>query len=126
MKPSAALVVADIQDGPLADALFATGLAPVFRRTLESALDALRRDRFDLIVVDRDHARVDVLEFVLNVRDFDASTPVLVSAAVPDPEHDRALGTQPGAKVVLDPPRSPAFRRCVEQLVSGPNRQSRS
>lgn len=120
MKPRAALVVADIQDGPLADALFAAGLAPVFRRTLESALELLRRDQFDLIVVDRDHARVDVLEFVLNVRDFDPATPVLVSTAQPDPEHDCALGTQPGAKVVHTPPGSPAFRRSVERLLRKP------
>lgn len=116
MKPRAALVVADIQDGALAEALFAAGLAPVFRRTLESALDLLRRDSFDLTVVDRDHARVDVLEFVLNVRDF-ADMPVLVVAAEPDPEHDRALATQPGVKVIHAPPGTPAFRRGVERLL---------
>jgi len=78
MRPRAALVLGTSANGDLLERLFEVGLTPVVRSTMERALDALRRDQFAAVVVDRTAADVDTLEFILNARDVDESTAVFV------------------------------------------------
>lgn len=78
MKSTAVLVLGRYGNTDLIETLFNMGFAPLVRETLPEALDKLRHDRFAMIVVDRRHVDVDVLEFVLNVRDIDATIPVAV------------------------------------------------
>jgi len=78
MRPRAALVLGTSANGELLECLFQVGLTPVVRNTMDRALDALRHDRFAAVVVDRTVADVDTLEFILNARDEDESTAVLV------------------------------------------------
>lgn len=116
MKPRAALVLADMQNKNLADSVFAAGLAPIVRNSLESALHKLRHDQFELIVIDRDHVQVDVLEFALNVRDFDETTPLVVVGRPQNDDEDRALTRNKVAVVVSEPPGSPGFVKKLARI----------
>jgi len=76
--PQAVLVLSSQVETTLVDALVSIGLCPLVRESMQSALDRIRRERFAAIVVDQKRAKVDVLEFILNVRDIDTEIPVLV------------------------------------------------
>jgi len=67
----------------LEDLFFDLGLDWIVRETMPAALNALRHDSFAAVVLDRDHVEVDVLEFILNVRDIDKRTPVVVMSREP-------------------------------------------
>ena len=78
MKPTAVLVLSRDENSYVLESVFSIGLAPVVRDDMHEALDKIRHDRFAMIVVDRNRADVDVLEFILNVRDIDVELPVVV------------------------------------------------
>lgn len=78
MGPQAVLVVSSQVETNLVDALISIGFSPLVRESIQSALDRLRHEKFAAIVVDQKRAKVDVLEFILNVRDIDTEIPVLV------------------------------------------------
>ncbi|NQT87314.1 hypothetical protein HQ560_11150 [bacterium] len=95
----------------------AAGLAPLVRDTISASLHELRRGSFALIVVDRDHADVDVLELILNVRDIDQRTPVLVVGSGAGQEDDSLLATQPLAFVLGDRPTPAQLTGEIEQVL---------
>lgn len=78
MKATALLVLGSVTDRTLVDALFDLGFAPLVRDSMSSALSKLRSERFAAVLVDGDAIDVDVLEFVLNVRDINEHVPVVV------------------------------------------------
>ena len=78
MKATALLVLGSMTDRTLVDALFDLGFAPIVRDSMSSALNKLRSERFAAVLVDGDSTDVDVLEFVLNVRDINEHVPVVV------------------------------------------------
>jgi CheY-like chemotaxis protein len=96
MRSTAVLVLGRHENRSLIETLFNMGFAALVRETLPEALDKLRHDRFAMIVVDRSHVDVDVLEFVLNVRDIDANIPVAVVGQRADGgQEDKILWAQP-------------------------------
>jgi CheY-like chemotaxis protein len=101
MKPTAVLILSHDENSYLLEPVFSIGLAPVVRGNMEEALDRLRHDRFAMILVDRSRADVDVLEFILNVRDINATIPV---AVVGEPsaggQVDKILWAQPRTYVI--------------------------
>lgn len=62
----------------LEETLFNLGFIPIFRKDILPALEILRHDRFKLVIMDLRSLNVDVLEFILNVRDVNSRIPVLV------------------------------------------------
>lgn len=124
MKPPAALVLADKRNEALADSVFSAGLTPIFRDALEPALHKLRHDRFVLILIDRGHVDVDVLEFALNVRDFDQGTPIVVFGAARSPEEDRALVQSNIAVVMRERPGTDLFAQQLQRIAHGDGRTS--
>ena len=78
MKPALVLILGRAGKGNLGKLVFELGLSAVVRERMQDALDRLRRGGFAAILVDQDHVEVDVLEFVLNVRDIDKHVPVFV------------------------------------------------
>ena len=60
---------------------------------MQSVLEKLRTDNFTGIIVDRKHVDCDVLEFVLNVRDFNEEIPVFVLGQSPGKEDDKLVLT---------------------------------
>jgi hypothetical protein len=78
------LVVSSQVETNLVDALVSIGFSPLVRESIQSALDGLRHEKFAAIVVNQKRAKVDVLEFILNVRDIDTEIPVLVVGPLHD------------------------------------------
>ena len=78
MKPTAVLVLASDDEKGLVDAILQLGLSVLTRKTMDQALTAVRHESLAAIVVDRRQVDVDPLELVLNVRDVDQETPILV------------------------------------------------
>ena len=126
MKPPAALVLADRQNQDLADSVFSAGLTPILRDALEPALHKLRHDRFDLILIDRGHVDVDVLEFALNVRDFDQGTPIVVFGPAHSADEDRALTQSKIAVVMREQPGSETFVRRLRRIAQGGGSSTRA
>jgi len=62
----------------IVDALFELGFEPIIRSRTEGLLRKLRRERSEAVVVDAENCSDDLLEFLLNVRDIDQRTPVIV------------------------------------------------
>ena len=117
MKPPAALILGSSRDKKLANALFALGLAPIVRETMGSALTKLRYECFQLILVDRFRVDVDVLEFVLNARDLDEATPILIAGRSMDVEEDQALAGQAATTIVGAAPGTERFARAIEDVI---------
>jgi len=94
MKSTAVLILGTDHNRDLMEVLFDFGFAPLVRKTIRETLDKLRHERFAAVIVDRNHAAVDVLEFVLNVRDLDEQTPVVVIGSSTDAQSDEAILSQ--------------------------------
>ena len=78
MARTSVLILGSNSNKELEDLFFDLGLNWILRETMSAALSALRRESFATVVVDRDRVEVDVLEFILNVRDIDRRTPVII------------------------------------------------
>ncbi|MFQ5631634.1 MAG: hypothetical protein ACE5I1_22910 [bacterium] len=75
---STVLILGNARGGKLTDALYDLGYLPVVRGNMLAALEAIRHSRFRAIFFDQNPTNVDVLEFILNIRDFDEQTPIFV------------------------------------------------
>lgn len=62
-------------------ALLSAGRVPLVRAGMREAVDTLRHEQIEAILVDTTSAELDALEFVLNVRDINESVPILVVAS---------------------------------------------
>jgi len=78
MARTTVLILGSNSNKELEDLFFDLGLDWILRETMSAALNALRRDSFAAVVVDGDRVEIDVLEFILNVRDIDESTPMII------------------------------------------------
>lgn len=94
MKPTAVLVLGTRESKGLVEVLFDVGFTPIVRQRMQAVLEKLRPGLFAAIIVDRNHVDVDVLEFVLNVRDIDEQTPIVVIGQATDTQNDQALLSQ--------------------------------
>jgi DNA-binding NtrC family response regulator len=94
MKPTAVLVLGTRESKGLIEVLFDVGFTPIVRQRMQAVLEKLRPGLFAAIIVDRNHVDVDVLEFVLNVRDIDEQTPIVVIGQATDTQNDQALLSQ--------------------------------
>ena len=78
MKPAIVLILGRTGKGSLEELGFALGLTVVVRERMQDALSKLRHEGLAAVLVDRKHVNIDVLEFILNVRDIDDHVPVFV------------------------------------------------
>ena len=80
MKPTAILVVGSKENNELLEAIFSIGFDPLVRENMEDAIEKLRQEPFMAIIVDTEHldSNIDVLEFILNIRDVVEHIPILV------------------------------------------------
>jgi len=117
MKPTAVLVLGPPGKSDLVDAVFDAGLAPLVRQTIPASLRELRRGRFALILVDRDHSDEDVLEFILNVRDIDEQTPVVVLGRSSDEQDEDVLTACPLTFVLATPGTGERLSAALEPVL---------
>jgi len=94
MQSTAVLVLGSGDNKGLIELLFNMGLAPLVRGSIEGALERIRHERFAMVVVDRSGAEVDVLEFILNVRDINVELPIVVVGRSDDRLDDQILQAQ--------------------------------
>ena len=75
---------------------------PLVRNRIDAALDTLRHERIEGVLVDGPNTDVDVLEFVLNIRDVDGHVPILVTESRETLENLRpALQAFPRVRVAV-------------------------
>ena len=91
MDSAPVLILGSYKEKKLNDALSRAGFTPVVRRSMQEALDKVRHERFVGILLERDWVDVDVLEFILNVREYATDTRIRVVGNSGDPQTDRTL-----------------------------------
>lgn len=74
------LIVGSPSNRELGERIFDCGFTPVYRETILRVIALLHRERFRAVVVDPETVRVDALELILNIRDVDEETPIVVLA----------------------------------------------
>lgn len=85
------MVLGDDDKSPLVEKLSRSGFAPIIHDDMFEGLKRLRHERFEVIFVDRDHLQADVIEFALNVRDFDESIPIVAAGKPSNPFENQVL-----------------------------------
>ncbi|HUW33644.1 MAG TPA: hypothetical protein VM223_18710 [Planctomycetota bacterium] len=129
MTTDSVLVLGTGENLELRERLFDTGFAPLIRGTTSDVIKTLRRGQFAAIVVDADHVSVDLLEFVLNVRDVNADVPVLIIGGQPDPRTGKMLRSQQRIHMLRTTGRSPELARRLRRVLAmdpGRNRRGTS
>lgn len=87
------LVLGTDQQSTLIEMLFDIGVVPIVRKRMLPALDRIRHERFDAVFLDQNRGEVDVLEFVLNVRDHNSKIPVVVVGDISDTREQRLVNS---------------------------------
>ena len=124
MNPTAVLVLAE-ECAEITEALFGIGFTPLVCERMHGALDRLRHERFAAVVVDPTRMDVDVLEFVLNVRDIDAETPVIVVGESRDTQTDLVLQSQRQVILVGESDASARPAEVLERVLSSEDSRER-
>ena len=123
MRSTAALVMGRDENKHVMNLLLNAGLVPLVQRNIPQALDKLRHEHFAMIVVDRSHTDVDVLEFILNVRDIDGEIPIVVIGQSDDTLDDQILRAQPRTFVSGQYDSPEHFAREIGQILTIARRQ---
>jgi hypothetical protein len=78
MRSDAVLIIGDEPQGELLEALFAVGLTAVARPEAVDTLPRIRQRSYEVLIIDDSDPERDVLELVLNIRDYDEDVPIVV------------------------------------------------
>ena len=92
-KSRIVLVLGDDVESQLVERLSDFGITPILHKDdMRAGLNKVRHERFDAVFLDRDHlADADVIEFILNVRDFDAHIPIIATGKPAGTYENRVL-----------------------------------
>ena len=118
MRSQAVLVLGAYANKGLIDILFGIGLAPLVRENIQGVLDKLRHEQCAAVIVDCRYANIDILELVLNVRDIDEQTPVVVLGKLNDEAVRKTLAGQKQAIVVEDTADGNKLAGRLEQILT--------
>ena len=72
------------------------------RGNIQGILDKLQHEQFGAIVLDQRYSDTDVLELILNVRDIDQKTPVVVLGELRDEVVRKTLASQQKTTIIED------------------------
>jgi CheY-like chemotaxis protein len=81
MRSDAVLIIGNALHEELLEALFEAGLTAVARPASVDTFARVRQRSYDALIIDAGDPERDVLEVVLNIRDYDEDVPILVLAA---------------------------------------------
>lgn len=131
MKQTDVLVITRQLDEEVREALYQCGYVPVVAGAMPGILDKVRHRVFAAIVVDANAGgptgkvsnTTDALEIVLNIRDLDEETPILVLGKGWDAVSRAALKQQNRLVVTNRPASSEALRKVIDNLVNIPERR---
>lgn len=102
MRPQNVLVFGNYANKGLIDMLLGIGLSFLVRGDIQGIVDRLRHEQFAAIIVDYRYANTDILELVLNVRDIDDQTPVVVLGKLTNEVVRKTLASQKQTTIVDD------------------------
>jgi two-component SAPR family response regulator len=91
MNSQNVLVLGNHANRDLVDVLSNIGFVPQLWGSIQHSLDRVRHEKFAAIFIDRKVTRVDVLEFILNVRDIDQKIPVVVIGPAKDEQTEKNI-----------------------------------
>ena len=75
---SSVLLLTNDEQSDLAETLLKLGYIPLIRQNMITALRDIQREFVAIIILDLKSTKIDVLEFVINVRDIDQYIPVVI------------------------------------------------
>ena len=81
MHSRCVLLIGDKRDSRLVDAFFEVGLTAVVKRPSVGTFAEVRQRAYEALVIDDANPDRDVLEAVLNLRDYDERVPIVVLGA---------------------------------------------
>ena len=91
-KTMSILIVGMNIQGDLIDTIYQSGYLLSFINSMEDAIKKIRYEKFSAILFDRRYEiSIDILEFILNVRDFNSSIPVYIIGKSNDTREDQIL-----------------------------------
>jgi DNA-binding NtrC family response regulator len=102
MRSTAVLVIAASEQRPCVQALDDMGFIPLVRREMQEALEKLRHEPIAAVCIDGGWEGIDVLECVLNIRDVDGETPVLIINGKSADQFTGLLAQQPNTYLVQE------------------------
>lgn len=102
MPARSLLLIGTNRNTKLRRALRGRGLVPLGALNVQAVLRRVREGDVAAILVPRRHGEVDVLELVLNVRDIDPSTPILIVNGAGATDIDNAIVTVGRAVLLKD------------------------
>ena len=120
MRTTRILLLGSRESRPLLERLLGLGLEPLLREGILSTLSTLRRGSFAVIAVDPEHLAIDLLEFVLNVRDIDGRIPIAILGEPPDARIRDTLASQPGVHVLPAEETATTFADHLLHIMSCP------
>ncbi len=111
------LILGDHNHHGLEGALADLGFTPVVWSSALHSLDKLRSQPIHAVVIDRDVAHADVLEFILNVRDINAHIPIVVVAHRKQDQTDEAMRQQSQVIYIQASSQDPQLCETLSQLL---------
>lgn len=96
------LILADRPNPTIMNRLFNCGWTPFCRREIFSGLKILRRSHFAAVIIDLDGSCEDVLEVLLNIRDFNEFIPIYIIGKINSERVVKALQGQPSTFLIND------------------------
>jgi hypothetical protein len=118
VKGVAVLILGSPASGELSEIVYEMGFLPLMREDLHGALVALRHEQLGAVIIDAARARVDILEFILNVRDFDEEVPIIIAdGSQLNGKHRGVLELQKVPMVALGQDRT-IFMRELEAVIN--------
>lgn len=123
MKMKTTLVLGADKWKGLENKLIQAGLVPLVRDGIQEALEEIRHKPLVAIVIDRDNINFDVLEFVLNVRDLDNETPIIMIGQPSDKRWEGVLMAQRLVFCLINGPEG--LEEEIKKLFSGKETKTR-
>lgn len=111
------LILGDHNHHDLETAIARLGFTTMLWSSALHSLEKLRSQPVQAVVIDRDVAHADVLEFILNVRDINAHIPIVVVAQHKQDATDEAMRQQSQVTYIQASCQDPKFKKTLLELL---------
>lgn len=91
MNKKSFLVISCDRESSVLKMLFSRGFETVVVEGAARALRKIKNNTYPVVIVDTETCRMDILEFVLNVRDFNPAVPIVVVGESSDSEAEAEI-----------------------------------
>jgi DNA-binding NtrC family response regulator len=85
---------------------------------MQHSLEKIRHQKFTAIIVDQKFTKVDILEFVLNVRDIDKKVPIVVIGNGADEKIARKIAKQDHTTVLGEDESGNRLAETLDQVLN--------